>query len=165
MTPKSTKKAAAITMIAGLASVSALLAGGQRSDSQKPTETTLVGTITDLGSYMTGEQRAARESRRLIRSGIPVVLDTDRGPVVLGGTSKTARGLMLRLVFEEVEVKGMLYERHGLRYFDTAFVQPGPTEQPNSDDEDETSEQPSGDVEPGTTEPVEPDEDTPNPHD
>ena len=154
-----------------LIGASTLVARGGRDRAPRPKEVTLAGTITDLHSYVTDESRPARNVQRLIRGGIPAILDTKAGPVLLGGASKQYRKDLLKLVHEDVQVEGELYEKRGLRYLDVASLdlwspdEPDHDEEVEADDEleDEAEHEPEADeVEPGAGSIEEPEPDDPS---
>ena len=112
------RKPVTITIVACLVCASTLIARGGPDRSPKPKDVTMAGMITDLHSYATGESQPTRAVQRLIRGGMPAVLETDKGPILLGSVSKQYRKELLKLVHEDVEVEGKLYEKRGLRYLD-----------------------------------------------
>ena len=107
-----------VIMVTCLVGASTLVARGGRDRPAKPKDVTLTGTITDLHSFMTEKPQPTRAVQRLIRGGMPAVLEIENGAVLLGGVSKQFRKELLRLVHEDVEIEGKLYEKRGLRYVD-----------------------------------------------
>lgn len=157
-----------VIMVTCLVGASTLVARGGRDRPPKPKEVTLTGTITDLHSYVTGESQPARNVQRLIRSGIPAILDTKAGPILLGGVSKQFRKELLKLVHEDVEVEGKLYEKRGLRYLDiTALDLADSGEYEEEDAEERELEEPveaepdADEADPDTPTIEEPDPDAP----
>jgi hypothetical protein len=88
-------------------------------------EVTLTGKVVDLHCFMTGSQPTkdpVRCTRQCLRDGVPAALETDGGIVILG---KGLRGIgreLVRHAQDTVEIKGRLYEKHGLKYLDVTSV-------------------------------------------
>ena len=142
-----------VIVVTCLVGASTLVARGGRDRPPKPQEVTLTGTITDLHSYVTDETQPARNAQRLIRSGIPAILDTKAGPVLLGGVSKQYRKDLLKLVHEDVEVEGELYEKRGLRYLDVASLDLWSPDEPDHMEEAEADDEPEEETEGDEVEP------------
>jgi hypothetical protein len=91
-----------------------------------PKETTLSGRVVDLHCFLTGQYAPgdrARCTANCIRLGVPAALETDEGLVILGqGMTGPAKALV-PYAYEEVEVKGKLYEKAGVKYLDITAVQ------------------------------------------
>ena len=85
MTRVRLRNLASLTVVALLVATSTLAARGGRNRPAKPKDVTLTGTITDLHSYMTEKPQPTRAVQRLIRGGMPAVLETENGAVLLGG--------------------------------------------------------------------------------
>jgi hypothetical protein len=95
-----------------------------QSDTQGK-EVTLTGKVVDLHCFMTGSQPTkdvVKCTRECLRDGVPAALEVDGGLVLLG---KGLRGIgreLTRHAQDTVEIKGKLYEKHGLKYVDVASV-------------------------------------------
>lgn len=125
--------AAALTVaIAALVGISTLFAQERPrakprtppSRSTQPQEVTLSGQVVDLQCYMTGKfigKDPEVDSRNCIRRGVPAALETENGLIVLGlakgNSSKLAPHAM-----ELVELRGMLYEKRGVKYLEVASI-------------------------------------------
>jgi hypothetical protein len=127
--------------------VSALQAGDERTNPPAPREVTLIGKVVDLHCCMTGKFPStdhAKCTRQCIMAGVPAALQTEDGLIVLGQGPKGAARTVADLAFKTVEVRGRLYEQHGLRYLDLttakALTMPEPpalTEEYFEEDEDD----------------------------
>lgn len=106
-------------VLAGAWLATALYAGPDRSS--RPREVTLTGKIVDLQGYMTEKYASADHAKcttDCIRAGVPAALETEDGLVIIGeGVTGPARSLA-ELALRNVELKGKLYERHGIQYID-----------------------------------------------
>ena len=95
--------------------------GGERP----PREVTMTGRVVSVHSSMTGQFASPDQTKSTadnIRAGVPAALDTPTGLILLGqGTTGVGRTL-IPLAFQEVEVKGKLYEKGGLKYIDIVSV-------------------------------------------
>ena len=60
--------------------------------------------------------------RDCLRNGVPAALDTDDGLVVLGKGTKGPKSTILTHAFKQIEVKGKLYEKNGLKYLDIESI-------------------------------------------
>jgi hypothetical protein len=149
--------AAAVVAFAALGLSSLLAQSGGQTPPQKPDtkakEVTLVGKIVDLQCYMTGQyptKDQAECARKCIRAGVPAALETDNGLVIVGMGYRGPGREIEKHAMATVELKGKLYERHGLKYIDivtvkTASPKPEPEEEEDwewpedepEDDEDE----------------------------
>lgn len=84
-------------------------------------EVTLVGKIVDLHCYMTGEYANpdhAKCAAECLRNGVPAALETPKGLFLLGAGTQGFSRKAAALAHEDVEVKGKLYEKHGVKYVD-----------------------------------------------
>jgi hypothetical protein len=103
--------------VVGLTALSAT-AGEEKARTR---DVTLTGKITDLHSYMTAQSPADEDVtvvRKRFRGGVPVILQTEEGPVVLGQGEKRPGAVIMRHVLQRVQVKGKLYEKQGMQYLD-----------------------------------------------
>ena len=104
-----------------------------------PREVTMTGRVVSVHAYMAGQFASpdqAKSTADNIRAGVPAALDTPTGLILLGqGTTGVGRTL-IPLAFQEVEVRGKLYEKGGVKYIDIASV-----EAVAADDEDEADEE------------------------
>jgi len=150
---------AAVTVVAMLG-LSTLFAQSRAPTAPKKQETkakevTLIGKVVDLQCYMTEEYPTKDKvecARRCIRAGVPVALETETGLVIVGmgqrGPAKEVEKHALALV----EVKGKLYEKHGIKYVDITSVKAAKPAEPEpepeedwewpEDDEDEDQDAP-----------------------
>jgi hypothetical protein len=138
------------TAVVGVVLVSMLCAAGDREKNIAPRDVTLTGKIVDVHSFMTEKYEStdkARCTRDCIRAGVPAALDTEDGLILIGeGAKGTARTLM-PLAFQTVELKGRLYEKHGLRYIDMTSAKAAT---PEPEPEPDTNIEESWTLEPGT---------------
>lgn len=86
-------------------------------------EVTVTGRVVDLHCFMTG--RYPSEDRPkctadCIRAGVPAAVETSTGLILLGQAAKGVAPTLAPLAFEEVEIKGKLFEKAGLKYLDIA---------------------------------------------
>ena len=85
------------------------------------------GSIVDLHTYMTGGEdlsEATKTSRKRIRGGVPVVLVTREGPVLLSQGQRSPARLVETFALQPVWAKGKYYEKDGLQYLDLRKVIP-----------------------------------------
>lgn len=136
-----------ITAVVGVVLVSVLCAAGDREKNPPPRDVTLTGTVVDLHSFMTEKYESsdkAKCTRDCIRAGVPAALETQEGLVLIGeGTKGSARTIMA-LAFQAAELKGKLYEKHGVRYIDIKSAQaakPKPEPESDSDRDDSWTEE------------------------
>jgi hypothetical protein len=132
---------AVVAVVAAAITASTLLAGSSRYGSDpKPEEMTLVGTVVDLHSYMTGKHSSNDEiksTRDAIRAGVPVALETEEGLVVIGTGNKGPGRKLMPFAGREVELTGKLYEEDGFEYIDMESVEA-------IDDDGDDDERPRG---------------------
>lgn len=137
-----------ITAVAGVVLVSVLCAAGDRDKNPPPRDVTLTGTVVDLHSFMTERYESsdkAKCTRDCIRAGVPAALETQEGLVVIGEGTKGAARTIMELAFQTAELKGKLYEKHGLRYIDiTSAKAAKPKPEPEPDVEDPWTPEPRG---------------------
>lgn len=84
-------------------------------------EVTLTGKIVDLHCCMTGDYAApdhAKCTAECLRNGVPAALETPNGLILLGAGTQGFSRKAAALAQEDVEVKGKLYEKHGVKYID-----------------------------------------------
>jgi hypothetical protein len=90
-----------------------------------PKDATLFGRVVDLHCFLTGQYPPGDKARctaNCIRLGVPAALETDEGLVILGqGMSGPAKALVPH-AYQEIEVKGKLYEKAGVKYLDITAV-------------------------------------------
>ncbi|MCK4659011.1 MAG: hypothetical protein KAV82_05765 [Phycisphaerae bacterium] len=132
-----------------------------------PREVTLTGKVVDLHCYMTERfpsADAVKCTRECIRVGVPAALETDDGLIIIGKGLKGPARDIAPLALQNVELKGKLYERHGLRYIDIISAKvvkkTPPVEEEPETDESETGEWDSD--EPDDPNPYEPAPDDPD---
>lgn len=126
--------------------VAAIAAGPGQEGPKKPRDVKVTGRVVDLHSYMTGKflsSDKAKCTRDCILAGVPAVLETEDGLVLIGEGPKGAARTLAPLAFQNAEFKGKLYEKHGLRYIDITWASPAKTEpEPEPEiEEPSTSEQ------------------------
>jgi hypothetical protein len=122
--------------LAAVALASTLVVGGERTTPTKPQEAVLTGTVTDLHTFMSGEAPNKETTRQRVYEGVPVILQTEAGPIILGKGKGSLKTMVLGVLHQPAEVKGLLYAKHGLRYLDVAVAKPPkPGAQPIEDDE------------------------------
>jgi hypothetical protein len=135
-----------IAGVVGVMFVSALYAAGDRDKNPPPRDVTLTGKIVDLQSFMTGKFASsdkAKCTRDSIRGGVPAALETKDGLVVIGEGTKGAARTIAPLAFQDAELKGKLYEKHGVRYIDiTSAKAAKPEPEPEPDTEEPLTPEP-----------------------
>ena len=90
-----------------------------------PREVTITGKVVDLQGFMTGQFPSADHAKctaDCIKNGVPAGLETSGGLIVLGQGANGPSKALLPLAFQQVEVKGKLYEKGGTKYLDIASV-------------------------------------------
>ncbi len=130
--------------------VAALDKGPDQGKGIEGRDAAIEGRVIDLHSFMTGKFSSddrAKAVQLCIRAGVPVALETPQGLVLLSQADKGAARLFTPLAFQQVEVKGKLYEHHGLRYIDAAsarLVKETPDDQGENEDwEEDEAEDPA----------------------
>lgn len=115
-------------------STAALLADGPNKPKGK--EVTLNGRIVDLHQYMTetwSSTDRAEATRDALNAGQPIALETEEGLIVLGLGKRTEKKYLLNpLAYQEVELKGMMFEKHGMKF---VLVETARSLEPMSDEE------------------------------
>ena len=109
-----------VALSVAVISTSAMLAIG-RPKSPKPEDVTLLGLVVDLQTYMTekcANDDFAKCTRDNIRGGVPAVLETEDGLIILGMGDKGPARLLVPLAYQNAEITGKLYDRDGLLYLD-----------------------------------------------
>ncbi|MHC5108740.1 MAG: hypothetical protein ACYTHJ_02535 [Planctomycetota bacterium] len=145
-----------VLMGAVLVSFSVIAAGESRKRGA-PRDAKLVGRIVDMHSVMTGKfesEDKMRATRRSIMNGVPAVLETDDGVVVIGEGYRGPQDTIGKLAFQRVELHGKVYERFGIRYIDirSAKLYAGPdvTEEQADDESAPASDDDEGEEEEDT---------------
>ena len=119
---------------------SAIRADQTPGEPSAPKEVTLTGKIVDLHCYMSGKFPSADQikcTRDCIKAGVPAALETADGLVILGQGMKGPESAVANLAMKKAEVRGTMYERHGVRYIDIASARE--VDEPAPEDEyDET---------------------------
>ncbi len=131
-----------ITAVVGVLLVSVLCAAGDRDKNRQPRDVTLTGKVVDLHSFMTEKYESSDKAkcvRDCIRAGVPAALETQEGLVLIGEGNKGAARTIMSLALETAELKGKLYEKHGVRYIDmtsakAAKPEPEPESEPDAED-------------------------------
>ncbi|MGB2987489.1 MAG: hypothetical protein WBE26_16620 [Phycisphaerae bacterium] len=126
-----------ITVVVGVVLVSVICAAGDREKNPPPRDVTLTGKIVDLHSFMTDKFESSDKAectRDSIRAGVPAALETEEGLVLIGEGPRGAARTIAPLAFQAVELKGKLYEKHGLRYIDVTSAN---AVKPEAEPEDE----------------------------
>ena len=135
----------AAALIVAVAYLATLQAQEGREMPAQGKEVTLHGKIVDMQCYMTGEYPSAdkvRCTRECIRAGVPAALETEKGLVILGKGQRGPAQMIVPYAFQEVDVRGKLYERNGTQYIDLLSVTPPSKEEEgeSSSEEEEESE-------------------------
>jgi hypothetical protein len=121
--------------MAALVLASTLVVGGPRDRAREAREVTLKGKVVDLHSFMAGDAISDDVVRQRIYDGAPVILDTERGPVVLGTSKGSLKERVVPSANQAAEATGRLYEKRGIRYLDLKAIHPQPSEAPPSHEE------------------------------
>ena len=111
----------AAAVAAAVLFTSVLVAGGDRDKVLPPRDVKLTGKIVDLQSFMTGKFESTDHikcTERLIQAGVPTALETEDGLIIIGEGPKGPARTIAPLAFRYAELKGKLYERHGIKYID-----------------------------------------------
>lgn len=94
--------------------------------STKGKEITVRGRLTDVHSYMTGKSETednVKATQDSFRAGAAAGIETEEGLVILGSGDKGPARMIVPLAQQQVEAKGKLFEKDGLRYLDLASIQ------------------------------------------
>jgi len=140
-----------IMAIGGVVLVSVLCAAGDREKNPPPREVTLMGTVVDLHSFMTGKFESSDKAKCIrdgIRAGVPAALETEDGLVLIGEGRKGVARTITPLAFQTAELKGRLYEKRGVRYIDITSakaVEPKPQPEPEEEVENPWTPEPQSD--------------------
>jgi len=108
----------------GLMIVSGLEAGDRTA--AKPRDVLLTGRIVDLQNFMTGKVASSdyvKCTEECLRAGVPAAIETEDGLIIIGEGVKGPGRTVARYAMAEVELRGRLYERHGLRYVDLTSIE------------------------------------------
>lgn len=106
-------------------------------------EVTMTGKVFDLHCWATGNYPSADRAKctaDCIRAGVPAVLETTTGPVLLGQGARNASALLAPLAFQNAEIRGKLFEKDGVKYIDVQTARAVPMKTPPpmpSNDEDD----------------------------
>jgi hypothetical protein len=112
---------AAAIVISALVFTTALQAGDRGEKDVPPRDVTLTGKVVDLQCFMTGKYASSDQekcTRDCIRAGVPAALQTEEGLIVIGHGEKGPQKIIAPFAYQEVELKGKLFQRHGLQYID-----------------------------------------------
>ncbi len=93
----------------------------EKKPTMTPKEITMIGKVVDLQCFMSENYPSSDHTactRNCIRAGVPTALETATGLYILSQGEKGAASLLAPFAFEHVEVKGKLYEKHGVKYID-----------------------------------------------
>lgn len=139
------------TLFAWFAKPQATAAQERRGAETPPVrEATLTGRLIDLHCFMT-EQYPTKDHERCtadcIRNGVPAALETPTGLVILGQGMTGPAKTLLPLAFQQVEARGKLYEKSGIKYLDVASVKKA-HERPRLPEEPEEPEEPEDEPRP-----------------
>ena len=161
--------AIAVAAVAAATILASALYAGDKQDRQDkkraPREVTLTGKVVDLHCYMTERfpsADAVKSTRECLRVGVPAALETDDGLIIIGKGPKGPAQDIAPLALQNVELKGKLYERHGLRYIDVVSAKaakktPPVKEEAETDEDDWESDEPD-DPSPHEPDPYDPDD-------
>jgi hypothetical protein len=134
-------------------------------------EVTLTGKLTDLHCFMAGcpatEKDPVKCAKECIEKGVPAVLEVEKGIVILGKGMEGGAKLFAPLAGQQVEVKGKVYEKAGVKYMDVVEAKkagekapekaPAKTEiKPDKTDKPATPAKPSAPAKPGNDKPKPP---------
>ena len=98
----------------------------------------MTGRVVSVHVFMTGQFASpdqAKSTADNIRAGVPAALDTPSGLILLGQGTTGAGRTLTPLAFQEVEVRGKLYEKGGVKYIDIASVEAVEAEEIEEEDE------------------------------
>lgn len=123
------RKIGLVSMVAAAAVALVLITSAPAAD-PKPgampaKEVTLTGKVIDLHCYMTGQYPSADRAKctsDCIRAGVPCGLETPTGVVILGQGMTGVTKSVLPLAFQQVEAKGKLFEKGGVKYLDVISI-------------------------------------------
>lgn len=90
-------------------------------------QVTLKGRIIDLHGFMTGQFPSADHAKSTadnIRAGVPAAIETPQGIVLLGEGANGAAAKLAPLGMQQAELRGKLYEKHGLKYLEIESAAP-----------------------------------------
>jgi len=116
---------ATLVLITSVVDVNAWPAGETPAAKPAAKEVALAGRVVDLHCYMTGQMPsadAAKCTADCIRAGVPAGLETDDGLIVLGQGANGPAKTLLPFAYHEVEVRGKLFEKDGMKYLDISSV-------------------------------------------
>lgn len=142
----------AVLVVASVIATSTLGATGTGDKATKPKQVTLTGKIVDLQCHMTEKYPSsdrAKCTRDCIRSGIPAALETKDGLIIIGRDTRGPGLDLLPHAYRDVELKGMLHEKHNLKYLELQSIKPTQPEpffeedepEPQDDDDEDMDDQ------------------------
>jgi len=114
--------------------------------SAPPREVVVAGRVVDFHTLMTGKARTDDEEksvREAIQAGVPAALETKDGILVLGQGWKGPRLSLVRFAFQEVQIKGHLYEKGNLHYLDIEEIKPVESQRSEHEEQAEPGEDPA----------------------
>jgi len=124
---KARSKSGIVLLLAiGLAGGSALFAGNPRNKPSRARDLTVRGRLVDLRTYMTGkssDENSVKGTQDNFRAGVPAGIETEEGLVLVGSADRGPARMIVPLAMQQVEAKGKLYEREGLKYLDMLTIQ------------------------------------------
>lgn len=88
-------------------------------------EVTIAGKLVDLHCLMAGcpaKEDPAKCFVECVKNGVPVAVETPTGLVILGNMKGIGK-MVEPLALQNVEAKGKLYEKHGVKYLDLLSIQ------------------------------------------
>lgn len=120
---KSNRILGAVAIVGGIALLGVIAFPLVAGETERPMAKTakMSGVVYDLHCVMSGHDPSADRVKcttDCLRAGVPAVLQTPDGIVLLGKGMAGCGELLAPLACKDVEVYGKLYESHGVRYFD-----------------------------------------------
>ncbi len=96
-------------------------------------DVTMVGRLVDLHCFMVGmgasKEDPAKCAADCLKAGVPAALDTPTGLIILCKGMK-GMGEFAAMAHQEVEVKGKMYEKGGVKYVDVVSLAKKTAEKP-----------------------------------
>jgi len=127
--------AAALCVALVFGAVSVVAQTGEETAKQPGKAVTLQGKVVDLHCYITGDMPsadAAKCTADCIKAGVPAGLETADGLIILGHGTKGPGKAVVAHAFQQVTVKGQLFEKSGVKYLDIETVEPQAGGQPGN---------------------------------